>query len=123
MRELRDRGAPGESHVFPGPRHKPISNPQKWMVRLKTASKIDFKFHDLRRTAASHMTGACGISRFVVGQVLNHQERGITRVYDRHSYDREKEAALGKWDQRLAAIVTRTLVGKAGDTASSELVA
>jgi integrase len=46
----------------------------------------DLTPHDLRRTAASHMTGM-GISRLVVAKILNHAESGITAVYDRHSYD------------------------------------
>jgi hypothetical protein len=52
--------------------------------------------HDLRRTAASYMT-SLGISRLVVAKILNHVERGVTAVYDRHLYDQEKQAALGTW--------------------------
>jgi integrase len=77
--------------VFPGPGHKPISNPQKWMVRVKAASGVNFRFHDLRRTAASMMTGI-GVERLIVSKILNHVGRGIT-VYDRHSYDDEKRTA------------------------------
>ena len=60
--------------------------------------------HDLRRTAASHMT-SIGISRLVVSKILNHAEPGITAVYDRHSYDHEKRAALNAWGARLDEIV------------------
>lgn len=60
--------------------------------------------HDLRRTAASHMT-SIGISRLVVSTILNHAEPGITAVYDRHSYDREKRAALSAWSARLEEII------------------
>jgi integrase len=60
--------------------------------------------HDLRRTAASHMT-SIGISRLVVSKILNHAEPGVTSVYDRHSYDREKRAALDTWSARLEEIV------------------
>ena len=72
---------------------------------MKKNSKIDFRFHDLRRTAASLMTGI-GISRLVVSKILNHVERGITAVYDRHSYDAEKRAALLKWERRAQHIVS-----------------
>jgi integrase len=61
--------------------------------------------HDLRRTAASFMT-SLGISRLVVAKILNHVETGVTAVYDRHSYDREKKAALEAWAARLEEIVT-----------------
>jgi hypothetical protein len=50
------------------------------------------------------MTGM-GISRLVVGKILNHVEPGVTAVYDRHSYDREKREALGAWGERLEKIV------------------
>jgi integrase len=60
--------------------------------------------HDLRRTAASHMTSV-GISRLVVSKILNHAEAGVTSVYDRHSYDGEKRAALDAWAARLEEII------------------
>ena len=47
-----------------------------------------------------------GIPRLVVSKILNHVEQGVTRVYDRHSYDKEKRAALDKWARRLKAILT-----------------
>ena len=64
----------------------------------------DFRGHDLRRTAASLMTGG-GVPRLVVSKILNHVETGVTAVYDRHSYDAEKQSALNWWDQKLAAIL------------------
>jgi len=67
----------------------------------------DFRGHDLRRTAASLMT-AGGVSRLVVGKILNHVERTVTAVYDRHSYDAEKQAALAWWDVTLTAIIANT---------------
>lgn len=62
-----------------------------------------FTPHDLRRTAASHMTGI-GVSRLVVSKILNHAEQGVTAVYDRHSYDAEKRDALERWGRRLAEL-------------------
>ena len=103
LQELRTRAA-GSPWVFPGPRRKPIANPQKWIARIRKRSGLDFKYHDLRRSAASHMTGL-GIPRLVASKVLNHKERGISRVYDRHSYDAEKRAALTRWEARLLTIV------------------
>jgi integrase len=72
--------------------------------RIQAASGVDFVPHDLRRTAASLMTGM-GVSRLVVSKILNHVESGVTRVYDRHGYDAEKRQALDTWSERLAAIV------------------
>jgi integrase len=93
--------------VFPSPTtDRPIENPQKAAERLRESSKVpDLRLHDLRRTAASLMTGM-GISRLTVKKILNHAERDVTAVYDRHSYDPEKRTALEAWGRRLEAIVT-----------------
>jgi hypothetical protein len=58
------------------------------------------------------MTGA-GVSRLVVSKVLNHAEKGITAVYDRHSYDAEKRVALETWARVLTEIVDRKQDGGA----------
>ena len=58
----------------------------------------------LRRTAASLMVGA-GVPRLVVSKILNHVETGVTAVYDRHSYDLEKRAALDFWGKRVDDLV------------------
>jgi integrase len=64
----------------------------------------NFRGHDLRRTAASFMTGS-GISRLVVAKILNHVETSVTAVYDRHSYDPEKKIALDQWARQLNGIL------------------
>ncbi|MEO6239178.1 MAG: hypothetical protein ABIQ52_19460 [Vicinamibacterales bacterium] len=46
-----------------------------------------------------------GIPRSTVGKILNHVEAGVTKVYDRNSYDAEKAAALQWWALKLAAIL------------------
>jgi hypothetical protein len=51
------------------------------------------------------MTGM-GISRLTVKKILNHAERDVTAIYDRHSYDPEKRTALEAWGRRLDAIVS-----------------
>jgi integrase len=72
--------------------------------RIRDRSGVSFVPHDLRRTAASHMTGM-GISRLVVSKLLNHVESTVTAVYDRHSYDQEKRAALEAWGAHLERII------------------
>ena len=103
--------------MFPSPTtDRPIENPQKAAERLRERSKVpDLRLHDLRRTAASLMTGM-GISRLTVKKILNHAERDVTAVYDRHSYDPEKRTALEAWGRRLEAIVS-------GETKPAEVVA
>jgi integrase len=64
----------------------------------------EWRLHDFRRTAATHMT-TLGVPRLIVGKVLNHAEPGVTKVYDRHEYLREKKAALDRWSVHLQTIV------------------
>ena len=95
--------------VFPSPRgDQPINETAiGHAVRrnLDTLGVGQFTPHDLRRTAASQMT-AMGISRLVVSKILNHVERGVIAVYDRHSYNLEKRQALEAWGRMLEIIVT-----------------
>ena len=75
------------------------------LYRARDALGIEaFTPHDLRRTAASMMASA-GISRVVLAKLLNHVERGVTAIYDRHSYDNEKRAALEAWAGKLRDII------------------
>ena len=57
------------------------------------------------------MTGM-GIPRLTVKKILNHVEREITAVYDRHSYDAEKRDALEAWAKRLMVIVSEAPGGQ-----------
>lgn len=103
------RSAVGDSHskfVFPSPRGEThICNMQKALERIQEVTKTDFVAHDFRRTAASMMTGM-GIPRLTVSKILNHVEPGVTAVYDRHSYDKEKREALDAWSRRLQLMVS-----------------
>ena len=79
---------------------------KKAPAAIAKALGLDFRGHDLRRTAATRMAAA-GIPRDHIAKVLNHVEGGAraTRVYDRHSYDAEKRMALETWDRALTAIL------------------
>ena len=92
--------------VFPSPvtRRNHIVNVNKAVKTIRRLTGIDFQPHDLRRTAASYMA-SFGVPRPTIGKVLNHADAGITKVYDRHSYDRQKQQALEAWGRRLEQIV------------------
>lgn len=63
--------------------------------------------HDLRRTAASGMARD-DIPPHVVSRVLNHspgKAEGITAVYNRHGYLREKRHALETWAGKLEILI------------------
>lgn len=104
----------GSVFLFPSPRDGHIT-PEAVDHAVRNNAQIfsipQWTPHDLRRTVASHMT-ASGISRLVVSKILNHIESGVTKVYDRHSYDPEKRQALDTWGQRLEEIITGTISAK-----------
>jgi integrase len=100
----RDSGPVFSSPIDPT---KPITRAAlaRLLYRGRTVMKTDlFTPHDLRRTAASKMA-SMGIPRLTISKVLNHADEGITAVYDRHSYDAEKRAALLAWGGRLQEII------------------
>jgi integrase len=100
------RSAGDDECLFPSPAlDGPVRSTWRAVERIRKRSGVEFRPHDLRRTAASLMTGM-GISRLTVSKILNHTESSITAVYDRHSYDAEKRQALEVWAVRLEQIVT-----------------
>ena len=52
------------------------------------------------------MMASAGVPRLTISKILNHVETGLTAVYDRHSDDSEKRAALDYWGNRLEQIVS-----------------
>jgi integrase len=82
---------------------------------VRERSGVDFVPHDLRRTVATFLTSELGVSRLVVSTPLKHVEAGVTKVYNRASYDREKRAALNAWGARLELIVS-------GETATAKVI-
>jgi len=99
----------GSRWLFPSPRLEDRPIGRRVINHCLTANReviavSNLRPHDLRRTGASEMT-AMGIPRLVVSKILNHADRGITAVYDRHSYDPEKRHALDAWGGRLEEIV------------------
>jgi integrase len=70
-----------------------------------------WRFHDLRRTAATHMV-RLGVPELVVGRVLNHAPQGVTaRTYALHSYAQEKKDALCTWAKEIIGIRQETTDG------------
>ncbi len=110
LNELREEQG-GDNHsayLFPSPRtgtHLDARGITRILRKTQNELNFDSSFtpHDLRRTAASQMT-SMGIPRLTVGKILNHAESGVTAVYDRHSYDREKKEALVKWGKKIEQI-------------------
>jgi integrase len=84
-----------------------VDRAKKAPAAIARALGIDFRGHDLRRTAATKMAEA-GVRREHIARVLNHVDAGAraTRVYDRYSYDCEKQVALETWERRLSTILS-----------------
>ena len=40
---------------------------------------------------------ALGVPVSTISYVLNHAEGGVTKIYDRFSYDKEKRVSLERW--------------------------
>jgi len=59
-----------------------------------------------------------GVAPIVLGHVANHRtttRAGVTlAVYSQYTYDKEKRAALLRWERRLMQIVERAPVAESG---------
>ncbi len=94
--------------VFSTDGTRPVSGWSHGKRALDEKAKIDdWHIHDLRRTAATNLA-KIGVDRIVISKLLNHSEVGVTGIYDRHSRDPEKRAAMERWGQRLKAIIDGT---------------
>jgi integrase len=98
-------------YVFTTSGGTPISGFSKAKRRLDQAiakaghTMEPWTIHDMRRSCATAM-GRLGVSRFIIGKVLNHSDRSVTGIYDRYAYLPEKRHALESWAAHLSALVT-----------------
>jgi integrase len=106
LKTLRPADVTAADYVLAGGRGK-----RQQSEAAATFGVKDFRGHDLRRTAASYMASG-GVPRLTISKILNHVETGVTAVYDRHSYDAEKKAALDWWSVKLTAILENTDAGR-----------
>lgn len=82
----------------------------QWLESKEQGLAEPWRFHDLRRSAATHMV-RLGIPELVVSRVLNHVVTGVTgKHYALHSYAAEKRHALDTW----AAEIDRAVNGERG---------
>jgi integrase len=96
-------------HLFGQTGERPASGFSK--AKTKMDAKLGeafpaWRFHDLRRTVATHLEDALGISRPVVGSILNHAAQGVTaQVYTRGDLLFERRRALVAWGRFLVLVV------------------
>jgi integrase len=63
-----------------------------------------YTIHDLRRTVRTRLS-ELGVASAIAELCIGHVKTGIESVYDLHKYDKEKRAALLRWERRLLAII------------------
>lgn len=93
-------------YVFTTTGRSPISGYGRFKQRLDVFVGLDaddWRFHDLRRTAATNMA-IMGVQPHIIEAVLNHKTgivSGVAAVYNRYAYVDEKREALKRWASRL----------------------
>jgi integrase len=104
-RSLIGEGAPAEL-AFAGRMGGKLSGFSKLKVELDRVSGVtDWRLHDLRRTAATHMQELAGVRNEVVQAILNHSLGGVGRVYLRSELEKQKAEVLRAWATKLTHIV------------------
>jgi hypothetical protein len=62
------------------------------------------KPHDLRRTFGSTVT-ALGFGRDAMDRILNHRQRSVSSIYDRHGYGREDQHIMESVGAHIMSLV------------------
>jgi integrase len=75
-------------------------------ARLAAAGSplADWRLHDLRRAFRTGL-GRLGVPPHIAELCINHVRKGMSAIYDRHTYQPEIAAALAQWNEHLTAIV------------------
>jgi integrase len=96
--------------VFPARgKNNPASGFSKWKRELDERSGVvDWRIHDLRRTAASGMA-QLAVPPHIIERVLNHTTGtlgGVAGIYNRYGYLVEMRSALERWWGRVGALIS-----------------
>ncbi len=84
---------------------KPVNGFAKAKVRIDRLSGVSgWVIHDLRRSVRTHLS-ALPVEDLVRELVIAHARPGLHKVYDQHSYEKEKRRCLDLWAARLLKIV------------------
>jgi integrase len=88
--------------------HTSISGWSRAKSQIDRLAKIAaWRLHDLRRTVATGLQ-KLGVNLQTIEAILNHtsgSRSGVVGVYQRHSFDAEKRAALDAWGQHVMRLV------------------
>jgi integrase len=101
IEELADGEMPASGYVFEvnGRAMQHLERPMAKLAGIEATRP-----HDLRRTFASTVA-SLGFGRQAIDRILNHSDRSIAGVYDRHSYAREDQTIMTAVAGRIMALV------------------
>ena len=92
---------------------KPVHVSSRAKKQLDTLAAVsDWQIRDLRRTVRTYLA-QIGVPESIGERILSHAQgksRGVSAVYDRHSYMPEKRDALEKWHSCLRGILENRVV-------------
>lgn len=94
--------------VFPGVRGVFNGYGAAKLALDKKSGVTGWRLHDLRRTCATGLQ-RLGVRLEITEAILNHvggARGGLTGIYQRHTYQKEKRAALEAWAAHVMAIVS-----------------
>jgi integrase len=77
------------------------------IVEARKAGKLEWRLHDLRRTAATVMADRLGVLPHIVEAVLNHvsgHRAGVAGIYNRAKYETEMRYALERWAKYVETV-------------------
>jgi integrase len=96
-----------DGYIFTLDGERAIAGFSKFKSRLDRESGVrDWGLHDLRRTSRSLMSRA-GVPADHAERAIGHVIPGVRQVYDRHSFKKEKQAALEALAKEIAAIINK----------------
>jgi integrase len=90
--------------VFPSPTHphKPIELKKAWATALKKADIVNFRWHDLRHTAASYLAQD-GATLIDIAAILGHSTLDMVQRYA-HLSDSHISSAVERMNQRIGGV-------------------
>jgi len=100
---------PNCRYIFSTNGRTPVSGFSKAKRRIdELLSFAPWRFHDLRRTAATGMA-EIGIPPHIVEAILNHisgAKASVAGIYNLAQYAAEKRVALEKWSEHVRSVVS-----------------
>jgi integrase len=113
----------GRDLVFTTTGRTPVSGFTRAKEALDIAAKVTlWRLHDIRRTGVSALA-AMGFNPVVADKLLAHQSstlHGAARVYQRHDFASEREAALEAWAEHVLKCAKGTVSKTAGVASLAE---